>query len=233
MISRSYVDLRGHYDLLHQQALREIQVSGFAFDTAIDDPSDTRRGLTLLFRPSEEVLEKMHQFSVDVKSITANHYFYANADIHVTVMPIISCYEGFVLDKIIPEEYSNLIGSCLTGIDSFEVEFRGVFLSRSCIVVKGYPLDGTLATIRDRLRKAFSQVSLEQSLDARYVLRTAHSTLVRFKAPILAPQEVEDLVTAATDLSFGTCAVRTLSFVYNDWYQRADRVTVLREFSLS
>ncbi len=224
--------MQPHYDMLHRQALNQIQSTGFEFDPLIDDASDSRRGLTLLFRPEKPVLEKIQEFLSQVSRLASDHYFYGNQDIHITVMPIISCYDGFLLDKIDPQAYIQLIGRCLRDLRSFGVVFCGVIFSPSCIIVKGYPLDRTLHQLRENLRNEFPKVPLEQSLDRRYVLRTAHSTVVRFKAPIREPIKMEELVSANGELDFGVSTIRKLSFVYNDWYQRHEKVTVLRDFLL-
>lgn len=226
------MDLEQHYELLHRQAMDKINSSGFEFDPLIDDASDSRRGLTLLFRPDNLVLGRIQGFLSTVSEVDPDQFFYRNPDIHVTVMPIISCYNGFEFGKVDTEAYKSLIGRCLKQIRSFKVVFRGVFFSPSCIIVKGYPLDSTLGQIRENLRNEFSRVSLEQSLDGRYVLRTAHSTIVRFKSPVRKPERMEELVTVNSDLDFGVSTIRKLSFVYNDWYQRHEKVTLLHDFLL-
>lgn len=225
-------DLQRHYDTLHLQALNKIHSSGFEYDRLIDDESDTRRGLTLLFRPEEQVLKKIQEFLRKVSGLEPDHYFYRNSDIHITVMPIISCYDGFVLDKVDPEAYIKLIGHCVQGVRPFDVSFHWVIFSPSCIIIKGYPLDDSLHQLRENLRREFPKVPLEQSLDRRYVLRTAHSTVVRFKKPLLQPEKMVELVSANGELDFGVSTVRKLSFVYNDWYQREEKVTVLQDILL-
>lgn len=69
-------------------------------------------------------------------------------------------------------------------------------------------------------------------MDRRYMLRTAHSTVVRFKAPIQQPKKMLELVSANVEVDFGVSTIRKLSFVYNDWYQREEKVTVLQNFLL-
>ena len=224
--------MRQHYELLHRQALDRIHSNGFEFDLLIDKPTDTRRGLTLLFRPESSVLNRNQEFINRIRHIAPDHYFYKNPDIHITVMPIISCYEGFVLEQVNPADYIPVIKSCISGVQSFDVAFRGVFFSTSCIIVKGYPLNGTLERIRENLRREFAKVPLEQSLDKRYVLRTAHSTVVRFKEPIQESDKMVELIASNAELEFGISTISRLSLVYNDWYQRHEHVTVLRDFLL-
>jgi 2'-5' RNA ligase len=218
--------------MLHRQALERIRSGGFEYDPFIDDPTDIRRGLTLLFRLETPVLLGIQEFLKKVQRIAPDQFFYSNVDIHITVMPIISCYAGFTLNKVNPEEYIQLIESCLNNIPHFDVEFRGVFFSPSCIIVKGYPLNGTLEQIRQNLRREFAKAPLEQSLDRRYILRTAHSTVVRFREPVQQSHKMEELVLANEDLNFGISTVKKLTFVCNDWYQRNERVQVLKDFLL-
>src|SRR5690606_2914063 len=101
--------------------------------------------------------------------------------------PVISCYEGFQLQQINPLDYIDLVRDCLRDIPCFDIQFMGITASPSCIMIKGFPLDGTLDMIRDRLREAFKNSPLEQSLDKRYALQTAHSTVIRFKVPVKHP----------------------------------------------
>lgn len=220
------------YDELWENTLVHIRSKGFDHDPWIDSPVDNRFGITLLIRPSEEVNDAVQHFLSSVKAIEPDHYFYPNPDIHVTVMPIISCYEGFELGQINPEDYIDLLKGCLKELSSFPLEFRGVTASPSCIMVKGYPLDDTLEEIRNRLRQAFKDSPLEQSLDKRYPLQTAHATVIRFKQPVKKQEAVLAQLEAFRDFYFGKFEVSELELVFNDWYQREEKVQKLFSFGL-
>src|SRR5690554_2202436 len=131
--------LTGHYQRLWENSLAQINHRGFEYDSLIDSPIDKRFGITLLIRPSEEVNDKIQQFNSYIKAIELDHYFYPSSDIHVTVMPIISCYEGFELRQINPDDYIDLLKGCLEGLPKFSIEFRGLTASPSCIMVRGFP----------------------------------------------------------------------------------------------
>lgn len=220
------------YDQLWENSFAHIQSKGFDHDPLIDSPLDKRFGITLLIRPSEEVKDRVQHFLSRVKAVESAHYFYPNPDIHVTVMPIISCYEGFELAQINPREYIDLLKGSLQGLSRFSLEFRGVTASPSCIMVKGYPLDDTLEEIRNRLRQAFKDSALEQSLDKRYPLQTAHATVIRFKQPVLRQEEILAQLEAFRDFYFGKFEVKELELVFNDWYQREEKVQKLFVFRL-
>jgi len=218
------------YDQLWQNALVHIQDKGFDHDPLIHSPTDGRFGITLLIRPSEEVNDAVQHFLSGVKAIEPGHYFYPNPDIHVTVMPIISCYEGFELSQINPNDYIDLLTGCLEGLPPFYIEFKGVTASTSCIMVKGFPLDDALEEIRNRLRLAFKDSPLEQSLDKRYPLQTAHATVIRFKEPVKKQEAILEELERFRDFAFGRFEVKNLELVFNDWYQREEKVR--RLFSL-
>lgn len=220
------------YDQLWENSLAHIQSKGFDHDPLIDSPLDNRFGITLLIRPSNEVNDAVQDFLARVKSIESAHYFYPNPDIHVTVMPIISCYEGFELRQIDPKDYIALLKNCLKDLPRFSVEFRGVTASPSCIMIKGFPMEDTLEEIRNRLRQAFKDSSLEQSLDKRYPLQTAHSTVIRFKQPVRDQAAALEQLDQFRDYYFGRFEVKELELVFNDWYQREGKVQKLYAFRL-
>ncbi len=220
------------YEQLWENALAHIKSKGFDHDPLIDSPLDNRYGITLLIRLNEEVNDAIQYFLSGVKAIEPDHYFYPNSDIHVTVMPIISCYGGFELGRINPQDYIDLLKGCLEDLPPFSIEFRGVTASPSCILVKGFPLDSTLEEIRNRLRRAFKDSPLEQSLDKRYPLQTAHSTVIRFKQPVLRQDAVLEQLRQFSDFDFGKIQVKELELVFNDWYQRNEKVQRLFTFRL-
>lgn len=220
------------YDQLREAALAHVKSRGFDHDPLIDSPLDNRYGITLLIRPSKDVNDAVQNFLSLLKMIEPGHHFYPNPDIHVTVMPIISCYEGFQLRQIDPPAYIGLLKGCLEGLPPFSIEFRGVTASPSCIMIKGFPLEDTLEAIRNRLRIAFKDSQLEQSLDKRYPLQTAHSTVIRFKQPVRNQTAVLEQLDQFKDFYFGQYEVRELDLVFNDWYQREEKVQKLFTFKL-
>ncbi|MGQ1890749.1 2'-5' RNA ligase family protein [Thermophagus sp. OGC60D27] len=226
------MDLAQHYNRLFQESVQKIKTDQYEPDPLIDAPSDSRYGVTLLLRPDGHVRKEMIAFLEELKAIEPNQYFYPETDLHVTVMSIISCYEGFDITKIAVKDYVGVIQKSLEGISAFDLEFRGLTASPSCLMVQGFPLDDTLEQMRNNLRKHFRPLALEQSLDKRYVLQTAHATILRVRDKLQNKAAFLDLIERNRNRFFGRFSVRTLAFVHNDWYQRKDKVKVLHRFGL-
>ena len=206
------MDLRNHYKKLHSSALSSINKEGFNYDKELDNPSDLRRGLTLLIRPNKKIKEAFELFIHQAREVLPDQYF---------------SMEGIEIDR-----YDEIIQKALRGVREFKLDFTGVFASASCLIIKGYPVNGYLEHFRQNLRNAFSGAKLEQSLDKRYKLVTAHSTVVRFKQPIKDKKKVIELVKAFSDFEFGCQSFEQLEFVYNDWYQRKSIVQLLKSYNL-
>lgn len=93
-------------------------------------------------------------------------------------------------------------------------------------------LTDSLSEIRNDLRLAFKNSNLQQSIDQRYAIQTAHSTIIRFKTTLKYETALLDLVEKYRDFDFGTFNVNKIELVYNDWYQRLQLVQQLHELKL-
>ena len=70
------------------------------------------------------------------------------------------------------------------------------------------------------MRINFKKTTLETSIDKRYQIHTAHSTVVRFKNPLKHSSAYVEKLKKYRDYYFGITEVNQLQFVFNDWYQR-------------
>lgn len=118
--------LKEHYNTLYQGALEKITTNNYALDPLIDSTKDNRFGITLLIRPLDKVKNEIKKFLNALKTIDANQYYYANTDIHITILSIISCYNGFKLEDINLSEYNTLIKKSLLNTKNIEIEFKGI-----------------------------------------------------------------------------------------------------------
>ena len=224
------MNLENHYKKLYHESINKISSDNYHIDTLIDSKNDRRFGLTLIIRPSNEIKTKIQDFLKNFKEIEPNQYYYPNSDIHITVMSIISCYSDFDMSKIDVQKYIDLTEKCLLkGID-LNITFKGITASPSGVMVQGFMNNNELNDIRNRLRKAFKNSNVEQSLDKRYLIQTAHSTIIRFRKELSQKEKFLELLDNSINYDFGTFKVNKFELVYNDWYQREQYVKKIHEF---
>ncbi|WP_345253589.1 2'-5' RNA ligase family protein [Flaviaesturariibacter amylovorans] len=225
-------DLKLLYDSMYADAAPLIRAGACSADPHLDAPDDNRCGLTLLLRPPVKIQEAFRRFQEAALDASPGLYLHPASDLHVTVLAIVSCREGFRLDGIDVAAYERLVRACLEGIAPFVLRFRGITASAAAVMACGYPEGDALEQVRGRLRKAFRATSLDQSIDTRYVLQSAHATLLRFpEQPRNAPA-LARVLEQHRNTDFGCWRCGEMELVFNDWYQRANRVQRLASFRL-
>ena len=226
------MNLQEHYNKLYKKSSEAILSGNYKLDSQINDKSDSRFGITLLIRPNETIKVNIQLFLDELKAIDPLQYYYPDSDIHITVMSIISCYEGFSLDKITIADYIGIIQKSLIDVNEIKIKFQGVTASPSALMIQGFPTDDSLNNLRDKLRENFKQSTLQQSIDSRYTIATAHSTVLRFQEKLQNPKQLIEVAEKFRDFDFGELKVKNLELVYNDWYQREEIVQKLAEFKI-
>jgi len=220
------------YQQMWTDNLPKIQQEAIHIDQNIDNMFDNRKGITLLIRFEEPVRLAIQSFLDKTKNIAPNQYTYPATDLHLTALSIFSCQANFKLHQINLADYKKLIFKALSTASTFSINFKGITLSPTGIVAKGYDDSGKLNQIRNSVRTVFKESNLENTIDKRYVLQAAHATLLRFKAPLQATDDFVDFVKQYQDFSFGPTQVRQIDLVYNDWYMKERNVTLLTSYSL-
>ena len=226
------MNLTEHYNQLYKTSSEIISAGKYSIDSELKNESDSRFGITLLIRPNDEIKANIQTFISELKKVEPEQYFYTDSDIHVTVMSIISCSENFSLNQISPNEYIEVICRSLVDVDKINLHFKGITASPSAIMIQGFPSDETLNNLRNRLRENFKKSELQQSIDSRYEISTAHSTIMRFQEKLQNPKKLIETVEKFRDYDFGEFDVKNLELVYNDWYQRKNTTKVLGDFCL-
>lgn len=226
------MDLATHYTNLFTESCEKISNDNYVIDTQIDNLSDNRFGITLLIRPTEEIKNSIQLFLNELKEVDASQYYYPNSDIHITVMSIISCYDGFNINHITLQDYIAVINTCIAGLNKSVINLQGITASPSAVMIQGFPSDTSINELRDTLRTAFKQTTLEQSIDKRYSLFTTHLTIARFRKPINNKGLFLKTLHKYRDYNFGKFEIKNIELVHNDWYQRADFVKHLFDFNL-
>lgn len=225
-------ELLQFYNLLYNQSINKIKDGDIVLDEMIYNNKDRRRGLTLLIRPDLNVIEKINRFQKEIKKIDEHQYYQPFPDIHLTVLSIISCYEVFSLADIAVQDYVRIITESIKGIGKIKVNFNGITTSQEAVMIQGFPIDEELDILRNRLRENFARTNLQQSIDSRYKLSTAHVTAVRFREILKSPERFAEILQKYRKLDFGETHVKSLDLVYNDWYQSRKVVKILHQFTL-
>lgn len=226
------MELQEHYNQLWNDTKQKFEADEFGVDPLLYDENDKRYGVTLLIRPAQSVVESIGSFLEEVRLIEPDLYFYPPADLHLTVMSIISCYEGFQLDQINQDEHRDLIQASLGGIKPFQLKLKGITAAPSAIMVQGFPDKDGLNVIRDSLREHYKNSELKSRMDVRYAISTSHSTVIRFPQKPQNPKALLELLEKYRSYDFGSYTINQLEFVYNDWYQRSAFVQKLGMFEL-
>ncbi|MEL1255847.1 mutarotase [Flavobacterium sp. DGU38] len=214
------MNLSEHYNALFKKSSELILSGNYTIDSKINDESDRRFGITLLVRPNEEIKANIQAFLKELKKTEPHQYYYPNSDIHITIMSLISCYQGFSLDKFSMSEYVDIIEKSLVDVNEIQIDFQGVTLSPSAIMLQGFPTDNSLNVLRDKLRENFKSSSLPQSIDSRYIITAAHSTIMRFQKKLENPEKLIEVIEKFRNHNFGKFTAEKIELVFNDWYQR-------------
>jgi 2'-5' RNA ligase len=147
-------------------------------------------------------------------------------------MSIVSCYQGFKIQNIVISKYIEVIRRCIPDNGKLGIHFKGLTTSNSCLLLQGFTDSNFLKQIRNNLRIEFNKTELEQTIDKRYTIQTAHSTVVRFRKPFTNLPRFLERIEKCAELDFGAFKVEKLELVHNDWYQRKKYVKKLYEFEI-
>lgn len=101
-----------------------------------------------------------------------------------------------------------------------EIQCRGITASPGCVLVQGFPLNEQLHALRENLRREFRASPLHSTIDSRYKIATAHSTIARFQAPLRDPHKLLQLLEQYRTYDFGISRIQHLDLVFNNWYQQ-------------
>jgi 2'-5' RNA ligase len=228
-------DLAERYTRLWDSSIAAIRAGDVEIDPYLSSGQvDTRRGYTLIVRPSPPVKERIASFLEDLRRIDPHQYYYDPADLHVTFLSLFTAtvdYQRFFAQT---ERYlAACKAAALQALPPFTLEFSGVTASRGAVIVQGYPQDGSLNAARDRLREELRVRGLGEGLDTRYRLETTHITALRFRSPLRAAQEFSCALEKFRQTPFGAARITSLDLVSHDWYMARKHVHLIQRFQIS
>lgn len=224
--------MKSIYQTMWRDSLPSIRNNQLAMDGLIDDPKDQRYGLTLVLRPSDKIKQQCQLLVQTLRQFEPEQYYYPAEDIHITLLSIISCYDGFQLQQVNLSNYIEIINQSVQCIPPFQLDFKGITTSNAGVMLQGFNHQGTLNQCRQNLRQSLKHSTLQQSVDARYILQTAHSTLMRFRHPLNNPDRFIQILQDYRETDFGRCETAQIELVGTDWYHRKKQVTLIKTFDL-
>jgi 2'-5' RNA ligase len=210
--------LQVHYATMWDSAFDAVAREDIDCDTRLAAGRDLRRGLTLIARPGPALLARFEFLQNRLTLCEPQQYRYPVTDMRVTILPLFTAIENPVSELVQLNDYIDSVRAALDGIKAFDIKFHGITMSRSAVLAQGFPCGPALETLRERLRTQLRDAGLDASLDQRYRLVTAHSTLFRFVAPLHYPQHFAAQLGSLRDKPLGCMRVNEVELVVSDWY---------------
>lgn len=226
-------ELESRYDAMWQEAMPALARGDVACDAQLAAGNDPRRGLTLIARPAPHLAASFDAMLDTLSAIDPHQYRHPAADMHVTVLSLFTATVDHAPELARADAYRAAVEAAVQGTPPFTIEFTGVSASRGAVVAQGFPRDDTLAQLRERLRAELRARALDGSLDGRYKLVTAHSSLLRFVRPLTDPERFTRALARLRSAPLGSMHVTALELVQNDWYMSGGTLQYLDRYPLA
>jgi 2'-5' RNA ligase len=225
--------LQAHYDAIWERSLDAIRASSIDIDPRLGNKPDPRRGLTVIARPDAVLASRFEGLLDRLCEIEPGQYRHPLADMHVTILSLFTVCEDYHGQLARCDDYRAAVRAAVESAPSFEIEFRGITASRGAVLAQGFPRDGAIDALRERLRTQLRARGLDASLDQRYKLVTAHATLLRFMRPLAQPARFAEALAGLRDAPLGSMRVRSVELALNDWYMSNGTLRQIETFGLA
>lgn len=229
--------LQAHYDAMWTGAIDAVRSGDVDLDATLaadaDAGADPRRGLTVIARPDAALAARLSGMIDGLAAIETAQHCQPVTDLHVTMLSLFTVCAAYRDHLARLDDYRAAVRGAVHAMPAFDIDFHGVTVSRGAVLAQGFPRDGTLETLRARLRAGLRARGLDGALDRRYTLVTAHATLMRFIAPLSDPARLAAMLTGLRAEPLGTLRVGHLELVLNDWTMRTDRLRRIDAFDLA
>ena len=216
------------YTRIHTESCSSIINEGVHPDRYLRHPATDRRfGLTLLVEIDRILSESMCSIGEEIKMIEPEQYYYPATDLHVTVLDLVGAHEGFRCDEREIGIFSSMVVDAVKEVEPFDILFKGLILSPTGVLVKGYYREG-LPVLRELLRREAGNRRVD--MRERYQSITAHASLMRYSSPVADREQLLRFMEKNRDRTIGLVTVRSCTLVIHDWYNR--RKEVVGRFAL-
>lgn len=226
--------LRARYEALWADAIKGIGRGEIERDPVLEARApDTRRGMTVIARPSAGVARRATDVLRDLRRLEPDQYFYAGSELHVTVLSLFTAsadYEPLFARRA---DYTAAVDAALMEVHPVQLSFEGITASRASVMIQGWFETNALDIMRERLREELRRQGLSKGVDERYRLETAHMTVLRFRAKLREPERFADRLREVRDRCFGEMTTERFALVEHDWYMSRRVTRVLKSYPAS
>lgn len=203
------------YNQKHKQGIENIMSGNEFLDGNLNNDNDTRRGINLLIRPSEEVTKEIQNKIVEIKNIDPNLYLYSSDCLHFSLFCFVHQTKDFIYKTEQKKLYIELSKEILSNVKKFKISCNGLMLTDKGVLVKGFP-DATMNEIRNKIRKILDEKNINHT--EIYKDDICHLSLVRFKNKIENRKKLVEFINNNYNYDFGFFDVTEIELLYHDWY---------------
>lgn len=232
-MNNSQTSLQQLYNRIWQQARQALLNGGPHIDPHLKNlRRDCRLGMTVIARPSRTIIREVLDLQNRLRELEPLQHYYQADELHVTILTLFNVMEDYDQYMANMPLYEEILPSAFANMPPFQIVFQGISASPEAVMIQGFPLDAQLQTQRETLREVLHAHDLGDTLDVRYRISTAHSTIMRFSRPLRDASALLGLLGGLRKEPFGEFTCNSVQWVKNDWYMSSDKVELLAEYEL-
>jgi 2'-5' RNA ligase len=172
-------------------------------------------------------------FLRELRDLEPEQHYYTPSEFHLTVLSLFTATVNHKPFFAQAEQYVSAVDSALRKVAPIRIEFEGITVSPSTVMIQGFFENDALNDLRDSLRSQLRVRGLAEGLDRRYRLETAHMTVARFRSPLRDSGRFAAALERARRRPFGAIRITGLSLVKNDWYMTHQVLETVKRYRLS
>jgi len=150
--------------------------------------TDQRYGVNLICRPSEEIIDLASSIQQTLRELELEQYYYYDSrSLHLTLVEVCHSKTLEEVTRVAGQLYFNIQGA-LASLPAPRSESFGLSCDARGCALTFRPVDNALERVRRVIHERLREVGV--SLDPRYPLKSAHTTLLRYIKPLKVDRDV-------------------------------------------
>ncbi|MFC1617397.1 hypothetical protein ACFL2K_04170 [Candidatus Margulisiibacteriota bacterium] len=204
----------------------EVNINPFL----MDKERDMRKGVSLIVKPKEEVLEKIKEKIEELKKAEPGQYYYDLNDLHFTVYSIQRVSPDFVFNEDNISKFKKIFKKYFQDKNKFKIRINGITANKSAVMLQGF-VGGKHLKIRKGLKKVLEKSELPYN--NKFMSTIAHSCISRYKEKLKKPAQFVQNIEKNRDVDLGEFEVDKILFVHHDYFNSKDKTEVIAEYKLA